>query len=172
MLCSQRHYCTNYCHHSFDEILCRHGAPRVILSDKGQNFMSHLVRHLCNLMGTTKVNTTSYHPQCDGLVERFNKTLCNILSMYVSSNQQDWDLFLPAALCAYHCSPCTESSTFSLFILLYSREPRLPADISLLQVNQVSSSVQVHLDAIIKKLRVAHDIARRSIKSHQKKMKE
>ena len=56
-------------------------------------------------MNTGKVLTTSYHPQCDGLVERFNSTLAQSLSMYFSSDQKDWDKYLNPVLFAYHVSP-------------------------------------------------------------------
>jgi hypothetical protein len=62
-----------------------------------------------------KTRTTAFRPQSDGLVERFNRTLEDILSKYVSQNQKDWDEQLPWALMAYRSSehdttkfsPCT-----------------------------------------------------------------
>ena len=64
-----------------DEIIARHGAPRVLLSDRGTNFLSKLVAEVCKIFQIQKVNTSSYHPQKHGLVERFNSTLCQSLSM-------------------------------------------------------------------------------------------
>ena len=72
-----------------DEIIARHGAPRVLLSDRGTNFLSRLVAEVCKIFQIQKVNTSSYHPQTDGLVERFNSTLGQSLSMYVAKNQKD-----------------------------------------------------------------------------------
>ena len=62
------------------EIIGRHGAPRTLLSDRGQNFLSKLLKEICRLVNTVKVFTTSYHPQTDGLVERLNGTLVQSLS--------------------------------------------------------------------------------------------
>ena len=59
-----------------DEIIARHGALRVLPSDRGTNFLSKLVAEVCNIFQIQKVNISSYHPQTDGLVERFNSTLC------------------------------------------------------------------------------------------------
>ena len=59
-----------------DEIISRHGAPRVLLSDRGTNFLSTVIAEVCKIFQIQKVNTSSYHPQTDGLVERFNSTLC------------------------------------------------------------------------------------------------
>lgn len=68
------------------EIVSRHGAPRVLLSDRGSNFLSSLFREVCFLMNTEKIFTSGYRPQTNGLVERFNGTLAQSLSMYVSSD--------------------------------------------------------------------------------------
>jgi len=89
-----------------DEIFTRHGAPRTFLSDRGSNFISALVKEVCCLLNTRKLNSTAYHPQTDGLVERFNNTLAASISMFVNPEQTDWDLFLPSILLAYHVSPC------------------------------------------------------------------
>lgn len=97
-----------------NEIIPRHGAPRTLLSDRGTNFLSHLVREVCKLYSIKKLTTTACHPQTDGLVEHLNSTLCQTLSMYVSKNQKDWDVFIPAALFAFRTSP-SESTGESLF---------------------------------------------------------
>ena len=67
-------------------------------------------------MNTQKVNTTAHHPQTNVLVERFNGTLAEGLSMYVSGNQKDWDRHLPLVLFAYRVSPhaSTRESPFYL----------------------------------------------------------
>lgn len=81
-----------------EEILCCHSVPRKLLSDRGKSFLAKMVKDICKMVNTSKVNTTSYHTECDGLVQRFNHTLTTIISMYVSEHQGDWDLFIPYAL--------------------------------------------------------------------------
>jgi transposase InsO family protein len=56
-----------------EKIICCHGVPNRLLSDIGANFLSNLLKEGYSLMGIKKLNTTAYHPQTDGLVERFNK---------------------------------------------------------------------------------------------------
>ena len=58
-----------------NEWICRFGAPDVIHSDQGKNFESHLFADVCHLLGMEKTRTIPYHPQSDGLVERFNQNL-------------------------------------------------------------------------------------------------
>ena len=57
------------------EIVPVFGVPDTLLSDCGTSLLSHIMRDVCKLLGTTKLNTTAYHPQCDGMVERMNRTL-------------------------------------------------------------------------------------------------
>ena len=111
-----------------NEIICRHSAPKVLLSDQGKQFMSELVKSLCEYMRTKKINTTAYHPQTNGLTERFNATLCQILSMYTDQKQTDWDEFIPTALFAYRVS-LQETTQLSPFETLYNYEARLPSDL-------------------------------------------
>ena len=62
-----------------EEIIPLFGVPEALLSDRATNLLSHLMLDICDLLGIKKLNTTAYHPQCDGMVERFNRTLKNML---------------------------------------------------------------------------------------------
>lgn len=113
-----------------EEILCRHCAPRKLLSDRRRNFLANAVKVICEMVNTSKVSTTSYHPECDRLVERFSHTLTTIISMYVSEHQGDRDTFIPCALFAYRTA--VQSSTNETpFYIMYGCDPRLPIDVSL-----------------------------------------
>ena len=151
-----------------DEIIPRHGAPRTLLSDRGKNFLSELVKEVCKLHRITKLNTTAYHLQSDGVVERMNSTLCQTLSMFVSKNHKDWDVFVPAALFAFRTSP-SESTGESPFYLLYGREPRLPMDVSLLAPSDPASSIAEQRARIVRNLEIAQSIAHENIARHNRK---
>ena len=58
-----------------DEVFCRFGIPEQLHSDKGKQFEGILMKEICKILNISKSRTTSYHPQGDGLVERFNRTL-------------------------------------------------------------------------------------------------
>ena len=106
----------------------RVGIPREILTDQGTNFMSQLLKELYNLLHISQIRTSPYHPQTDGLVERFNKTLKLMLRKLVSKEGKNWDRLLPYVLFAYQEVP--QSTTgFSPFELLYGREVRGPLDV-------------------------------------------
>ena len=70
-----------------EEIIPFFGVPEALLSDQGKNLLSNLMHDVCDLLGTKKLNTTSYHPQCDGLVKSHNRTLKTALRKHAADNQ-------------------------------------------------------------------------------------
>ena len=154
-----------------DEILCRHGAPHTLLSDRGSNFLSKLVSEMCRIMNTRKLNTSAYHPQSDGLVERFNGILAQSLPMYVSSNLKDWDQHIFQVLYACRGAPYKTTGD-SPFYLLYGREQRLPIDASLLPPQDLSSSLSDHRARIVSKLQDAQQLVWENTQRAQQRMKD
>ena len=90
--------------------------------------MSQLVQELYRLMKVRPIRTSPYHPQTDGLVERFNRTLKSMLRRLVKEEGRDWDKFVPYVLFAYREVPQTTTG-FSPFELLFGREVRGPLDV-------------------------------------------
>jgi transposase InsO family protein len=86
-----------------DGWVLRYGPPEKLLPNRGKVFTGKLLEHMCSLMGVKKVFTTSYHPQCDGFIERLNRTLCKDLAAFVSC-EEDWDLHLAMACFRYNTS--------------------------------------------------------------------
>ena len=75
--------------------------PKELLLDRGAVFLSKLLHEVYRLMGIHKVSTTVYHPQTDGLVERFHRTLTAMLSKTTVPGGLDWDDRIPYVLFAY-----------------------------------------------------------------------
>ena len=98
-----------------EQVVSRHGVPAEILSDRGKSFLSGPMKEVEMLLGFHKVNTTAYHPQTDGLVERFNRTLIAMLAKTMQRDGRDWDDKLPYVLFAHRacCQESTQESPFS-----------------------------------------------------------
>lgn len=62
----------------------RYGCPGSIHSDQGKQFESKLFQEMCRLFEIDKTRTSPYHPQSDGMVDRMNRTIKDILSKYVN----------------------------------------------------------------------------------------
>jgi len=86
-------------------IFSRVGVPKEVLIDQGSNFTSQLLSELYKMLHVQPIRTTPYHPQTDGLVERFNQTLKTMLRKVSGRDGKDWDKLLPYLLFAYREVP-------------------------------------------------------------------
>ena len=74
-----------------DKFFCRFGLPEQLHSDQGRQFESELLQQICNILRINKSRTTPYHPQSNGVVERFNRTLISMLSTCASEHPFKWE---------------------------------------------------------------------------------
>jgi hypothetical protein len=123
-------------------VVARHGVPARLLSDNGGNFSSDIAKSFYQTLGIKKLFGAAYHPQTQGLVERFNGTLIGMLKMHVDEAQADWDVYLPRVLFAYRTS-YHEALVDSPFFSLYGRDPTLPMDVAFLNLGNKWKSNEV-----------------------------
>ena len=97
------------------------GMPDIIHSDQGRNFESALLKQSLDAFGISKSHTTAYHPEGDGMVEQFNRSLLQLLRTYVDT-ESDWEKHLPLALYAYRTA-IHASTGVSPHNLMFGREP-------------------------------------------------
>ena len=108
-----------------DEIVCTFGVPEAIHSDQGPNFVSGVIQSLCDRLGIKHTQTTAYHPQGNGQVERFNRTLEDMLAKVISDDHRDWEDHLQKCLFAYRTA-IHESTGYTPFLATFGRTPNLP----------------------------------------------
>ncbi|KYO25248.1 hypothetical protein Y1Q_0015048 [Alligator mississippiensis] len=102
------------------KIIFQLGFSSEILMDWGGNFLAEVMKCLWDCCGVKHLKTAAYHPQTNGLVERFSGTSKGMLKAYVDSNPNDWDEKLPHLLFAYQ-EVLQESTGFSPFELMFGR---------------------------------------------------
>ena len=91
-----------------------------IISDQGREFVNKINQSLFQLTNTKHKVTSAYHPQSNGLVERFNQTLQRTLLKQVNLGQNNWDVHLDGALFAYRTS-VQKSTKFTPFEMMFCR---------------------------------------------------
>ena len=106
-----------------ERIYCRHGAPKVVISDRGSEFINKTMKQVCVLLNIGRITTTAYHPQANGLVEQHNGTVKNMLAAYCNRYQDDWDIYLPHVAYAYNTT-ISSATGYTPFCMLYGREAR------------------------------------------------
>ena len=110
--------------------ICRLGVPSTIHTDQGTEFESNLFHHLCRELGSLKTKTMPYHPQGDGMVERHNRTIQQMLACYVNDCHDDWSDHLDYVMMAYRSS-LHESTGCSPNRVIFGREVNLPLTVQL-----------------------------------------
>ena len=114
------------------EVIPLFGVPEALLSDHGTNLMSTLILDICKQLGIRKLNTTAYHPECDGMVERFNRTLKTALRKHAATYETQWDKYLSGILFAYRNVP-HDSTGEKPSYLLFGTDCRTPTEAVLLK---------------------------------------
>ena len=157
-----------------NEIMPFFGVPECLLSDRGTNLLSHLMTDLCKMLGINKLNTMAYHPECDGMVKRFNRTLKSILRKHAARFGNQWDRFLPGVLWPYRNAP-HESTGEKPSYLLFGVDLRSLTEAAFLPSTELDwSDVGDYRKEVVASLSSARSLAVESIhvQKSQKKYKE
>lgn len=96
-------------------------------SDQGANFECSLIAEMLQVTGVEKSHTTPYHPMGNGAVERFNRTLGNMIRALPPRAKQKWPQLLRSLTFSYNAT-VHETTGFAPFLLMFGRVPRLPVD--------------------------------------------
>jgi len=109
-------------------IIYRYLVPKAILHDQGMEFCNALNEHVCAKLGIKRQISSAYHPQTNGLTERFNQTLVTKLMGQVNKQQNDWDTNLGSVLSGYRAG-IQNATRCSPFMMMYGVKPRLPIEV-------------------------------------------
>ena len=151
------------------EVVLRFGAPGLILTDQGSNFLSDLFKSTCKLLKIRKVQTTAFHPESNGGLERSHRVLAEYLRHYVREDQTNWDVWIPYAV--YNYNTTVHSSTqFTPFELVYGFKSEVPS--ALKEKPTVGYSYDDYLMELKGRLQSAHEVARQRLISKKEKSKE
>ena len=154
----------------------RVGIPKEVLSDRGSQFMSKVMKEVCRLLSVKQLFTTPYHPMCNGLVEKFNGTLKNMLKRMSAERPKDWDRYISALLFAYR-EVKQESLGFSPFELIYGRTVRGPMSVmkELLVTEEVEPEVKTTYEYVLdlkEKLQQTCELAQQELAKAQSRQRK
>ena len=114
----------------FNNFFVHYGFPKRLHSDQGRNFESRTIQELCRLTGVQKSRTTPYHPMGNGIAERFNSTLLNMLGTLDPDKKANWKSYIGSLVHAYNCTK-HDNTGFSPYYLMFGRHPRIAVDLAL-----------------------------------------
>jgi len=148
------------------EFICRYGCPKYIVSDRGSNFLSALCMKVYELMKIKKVNTTAYRPMANGIVERFNGVLVNMLSKF--AGESDWDTYISYVLYAYRSSYNSTIRT-SPYQLVFGKPMSLPIDAMINKGDAFLTDRSDYADEIAYRLNEAHTRVKDLLKDKERR---
>ncbi|XP_042879365.1 uncharacterized protein LOC122257890 [Penaeus japonicus] len=105
----------------------RNRAPSWVIMRSGKNFTSAVIRNFCALYGIEKIRTSAYHPQGNGVCERFNRTLHDLLVTLEEPTKKKWPNYTSGLVTIYNATLHAATGHFP-FHLLFGGEPKLPRD--------------------------------------------
>ena len=162
-------------HQFLMNLVYRFGACQVLLHDQGREFCNSLVKEFCDVLATDQAMASPFHPQTNGLTERFNQTMITQLMKMVNNDANDWDKYLQPVAFAYRTNVQSSTRT-SPFELLYGQKARLPIDLPSLSpestwepdVEAVAARMKDLADAVP----TVRSTARDNIQTAQQKQKQ
>lgn len=149
-----------------ESVVLRHGAPSCVITDRGTAFTARLLEKVFQLSCTTHRKTTAYHPQTNGLTERLNKTMTDMLSMYIDVQHKTWDEVLPYVTFAYNTAT-QETTRFTPFRLLYGRDVQTMLDAMLPCDIDNIDNLDEDAECFVQRAEEARQLARVNIKKQQ-----
>ena len=155
-----------------EEFVARFGALLEIHTDQGRNFQSDMFRAVCKLLGVTQTRTTPYHPVSNGQVERFNRSLLQMIRCYTEKDQSIWDEQLSLLLAAYRSTP-HQSTGVSPNLMMLGREVHQLTDLVFKDTDTIREQVdlETYLERLKNALETAHSVAKKSLLKCQYKQK-
>ena len=118
------------CEKFVEYFISKFGMPQCILTDQGTNFTSEIFHNLCKLFKIKKINSTAYHPQTNGALERSHQTFKDYLKHFINPNQTDWDKWIHLSTFSFNTTHHT-SNNFTPHELIFGNEAKIPSSLKL-----------------------------------------
>ena len=159
------------CDHLITHWISRYGCPMTFQSDDGKAFVGDLTKDLMKRSNIAQAHSTTYHPQTNGLVERQNRTLVNMLRVYCSRYMTDWDKYLPQVVGAYNS---TQHSTtgISPFMMLTGKERAMSLTFFYPEYEGKRTSPQAYVKEAIRRQQEINELCRRNTAQAQRRQRK
>ena len=153
----------------YENFIVRYGIPDRFHSDNGRSFECKLIIELCALMGIDKTHTTPYHAESNGIAERFNKTLLDMIGTLPPEKKTAWKDHISTVVHAYNCTR-HETTGVSPYSLMFGREARLPVDVeyNIMKADEDSDTYTEYVRSLKKRMEHAYDLAAKHSRAAQR----
>lgn len=144
----------------YNEIISRYRIPKVLVTDQGANFVSDMFKRVCKFLKIKKLQTTAYHPQSNGALERCHRPLADYLRIFVEENPSVWDQWLRQAVHVHNNTPHS-ATRLTPMDCLFGFTAELPTNLT-----RAPEPIYNHENYFYKlkyKIQKAHEISRKNL---------
>jgi transposase InsO family protein len=151
------------------QVVLKYGTPNTVLTDQGANFLSDVFRSTCKLLKIKKIQSTAFHPETNGGLERSHRVLAEYLRHYIREDQSNWDEWIPFAMFTYNTTEHTATG-YTPFELVFGRKSTLPS--ALMDSPSPQYNYDDYVTELKNRLQTAHQVAKENLLSSKARSKE
>ena len=152
----------------YNDLVLKYGLMSRVHSDQGKEFVNTLFKRLHKMCGTDYSRTTPYHPMGNGMTERMNRTIINMVKTLGENEKKDWARHLSKLAFAYNAT-VHSTTKFTPYFLLFGREPRLPID-SVLEIDDGQGKIRKSYEKYAEDWKCSMNQAYEIARKHQEKV--
>ena len=152
-----------------DGFISRFGCPLEIHTDQCKNFDGNLFASVCELLHIVKKRTTPYRPCSNGQVERYNRTLLQLIRCFLQGNHHTWDEHLPQLAGAIR-STINQNTGFTPNLMMLGHEVILPVNLMIGITEEGENKTPA--EYVLKLRTIFHTLARENLVSTQMRQKK
>lgn len=153
-----------------ENVILTFGTPHAVLTDQGANFLSSIFKETCKILKIRKLQTTAFHPQSNGALERSHRTLTEYLRHYIADDQMNWDEWIPFAVFVFNTTPHTATG-YTPHELMFGRKANIPGNLQMEPKNK-SYSYDDYVEELRLRLQTCYTRAREGLLKSKVKSKE
>ena len=110
-------------------VLPNYGPPKVLITDRGTDFVNKQLKRWCIALGTDKKSTTPANPRADGLAENAVKTVKDMIVAFINAHQTNWDKHLPIIQYNYNTT-VNDATGHDPYFLMFGRSANVQGELA------------------------------------------
>ena len=153
----------------YRELYTKFGIPSIVHTDRGQTFLSNIIKQLNKILSIKHTTTTSYRPQSNATCERLNKTIISRIRSLHPKEKTRWNLHVDSLIFAYNCT-VHESIGMSPYYAMFGRHPKLPLDFMVRVPNtdiKRQNSMKTYAEQRENEMKRAFEVCAKNIRKRQ-----
>lgn len=146
-----------------DEVCLVYNFPKIMVSDNGPAFIAETFAQMAKLLEIRHIKTAPYHPQSNGGIERYHRTLGSYVRAYAQKQASNWHKFIPYFAFSYNSTVHTTTG-YAPHTLVFGFDIELPVSTKKARINYNYDSYH---NELLSQMKHMHECARELIQKRK-----